>query len=468
MKYEGKILEYLDGSLSDSESAELLHGLSVSPEKRVILEQHLQLKDMVTSAQKPFAVPAELEQAMGRRFRAIALYNSELALGTASTVGGSGTSVIGSFFSKKSVRLAAAALLLLVFSSYLAITTSEVTSTTSPTNEGANSATVANNPTINSSQPSTTSNATSLTRSLEKSSVSSSESITRQDIRVNSTPKNIVANGQRNVATTLDGEGSTVVTNPETLENIGGTSVTYPIEMALVSSISTPRTEQSSQLTMNSVGEPRYLNPFTKKQDKSGVPILLRFELLLGQGYFRVSDGGPVEQTRIEPKPLLGLDYIASPYFSLGIEGSSAGIAKVIPSEVYSSSGNITRYVTSNTIEASNHWYARMMARFTVNPYDMFRIETSVGGGVALDETLTPLVAASLALTGSVSEKIGWSVGGSFAGTFSKVGAPVQSGDAPTKNEAMPVGYIQENAPLSTTLFSPSLTFRFGLRIKPW
>ena len=38
MNNEEKILDYMDGTLSESESGELLHSLSVSPEKRVVLE----------------------------------------------------------------------------------------------------------------------------------------------------------------------------------------------------------------------------------------------------------------------------------------------------------------------------------------------------------------------------------------------------------------------------------------------
>ncbi|HET9137451.1 MAG TPA: hypothetical protein VFO76_12520, partial [Candidatus Kapabacteria bacterium] len=67
MTAEERILAYLDGSLSESESAELLHQLSVSPEKRVVLEQHLKLAELNRLAQKPFEVPAELEEKMRRR-----------------------------------------------------------------------------------------------------------------------------------------------------------------------------------------------------------------------------------------------------------------------------------------------------------------------------------------------------------------------------------------------------------------
>src|SRR5688572_16697485 len=149
MKYEENILKYLDGSLSDSESAELLHALSVSPEKRVILEQHLQLKDMVTSAQKPFTVPAELEQAMSRKYPVIPMYSNELMVGATMAE----RSVITSFFARRSVRVGAAALLLLAFTSYLAVSSREKSSITEGSNTSAASVTsssIASEPSVGS------------------------------------------------------------------------------------------------------------------------------------------------------------------------------------------------------------------------------------------------------------------------------------------------------------------------------
>lgn len=468
MKYEENILRYLDGTLTDSESAELLHALSVSPEKRVILEQHLQLKDMVTSAQKPFTVPAELEQAMGRRFPAVALYNSEIALGPSSTVGSNGSSIISSFFSKRSVRIAAAALLLLAFSSYLAISTKDegaVLATQSATNL---TRTSSNNSTNFLSSSSTSRADISSTRPSESLIQSTASRATFDQGRAHSSERHTLYTDKRNISIIKDEGSNDINANAVTNLNNGGSAESYPLELALISSVGMPRVEPSASITMNSIGEPKYASPFGKKQDQLQVPVLLRFEYGMGQAYFRVNTADAVQNTRIESAPLFGVDYIASPYFSLGLEGGSAGIAQVVPSEVYEGTSNVTRYVTSNTIEASNHFYTRLMARYTINPYDMFHVETGIGAGVAFDENAVPLIAATAALSYDLSQKLSMSFGASFAGTFSKVAAPVQSGDIPANNEAIPVGYIEENTPSSTTLFSPSLTFRFGLRIRPW
>lgn len=470
MKYEENILKYLDGSLTDSESAELLHALSVSPEKRVILEQHLQLKDMVTSAQKPFTVPAELDQAMSRKYPVIPMYSNELMVGADLAE----RSIITSFFARRSVRVGAAALLLLAFSTYFAVSSRDGSGITesSKTPSGSVTSSTPSQPSVEPLSREAISN-TSNTISVDQPAKIFSSGVHNTTTTIRT--KNTVSSSH--VHTSLQ-EKNTAVATDHTLQvdesnhaissEANSTDASFPTELALISSISTPRTEPSASIARNSIGEPRYVDPFTKHDDGSSGPFLLRFEGVLGSTYFRVSEGGSVQNTRIEGRPLLGVDWIVSPHFSFGVEGSSAGIAKVVPTQVYKASENITRSVTSNTIESSNDWFGRAMLRYTFNPYDKFRLEASAGGGVAFDGAATPLVSASAAVTTSVTNWLGFSLGAAFAGTFSEVSTPVTSGVAPTGNSAMPVGYVTENAPSSTTLFSPSLTIRAGFRIKPW
>ncbi len=472
MKYEENILKYLDGSLTDSESAELLHALSVSPEKRVILEQHLQLKDMVTSAQKPFTVPAELEQAMSRKYPVIPMYSNELMVGAHLAE----RSVITSFFARRSVRVGAAALMLLAFSSYFALSSHNGSmvpagSETYSSNTTLNSAVSGSSlNTVVSREP--TSNTSSKTNTVEPTKTTASNvQHTNTTVRTKNVESSLQTNTslrEKNIAVANDTTVKVDEANHAMSSDANSTDASLPVELALISSISTPRTEPSASITRNSIGEQRYLDRFTKHDDGSSAPFLLRFEGVLGSTYFRVSESGSVQNTRIETSPLLGADWIVSPHFSLGVEGSSAGIAKVVPTQVYKASENITRSVTSNTIEASNDWFGRAMLRYTVNPYDKYRIEASAGGGVVFDGAATPLISASAAVTTSVTNWLGFSLGAAFAGTFSEVSSPVTSGVAPIENSAMPIGYITENTPSSTTLFSPSLTIRAGFRIKPW
>jgi hypothetical protein len=472
MKYEEKILEFLDGSLSDSESAELLHALSVSPEKRVILEQHIQLKDIITSAQKPIAVPSEIEQAMSRKFPIIPTYTNEVMTGSSIVE----RSVIKSFFQKRTVRYGAAALLLLAFSTYFA-----VSSRNSNVGDGSGGPeAVKNAPIVHSTDGSEMKVTPVEPSAYSSTSITTASSAVKNETVINNTahrashtttnPK-VITNtnlSQNNKVIGVDTDKEAVLPESSNTVNANANDVSHLTEIALISSVSTPRTDPSPSIARNSIGQPNYKDPFFKQSEPSNFPLSLRVEGVLGNAYFRVNEGGSVQSTRIETRPLLGADLIVSPYFSIGVEGSSAGIAKVVPSQIYKAEENITRSVTSNTIEATDDYYARAMFRYTINPYDMFRVETSIGGGVAFDGTTTPLVASSVAVTTSVSKWLGFSAGIAFAGTFSEVSSPVTSGVEHTQNKEMPIGYITESAPASTTLFSPSLTLRAGFRIKPW
>ncbi len=62
MQMEEQILDFLDGNLSAPQEEELLHRLAVSPERRTMLRQHLQVREMVGALAKKqqVAVPTAL------------------------------------------------------------------------------------------------------------------------------------------------------------------------------------------------------------------------------------------------------------------------------------------------------------------------------------------------------------------------------------------------------------------------
>lgn len=62
MTMEEQILEFLDGNLSGADEEELLHRLAVSPERRTLLRQHLQVREMVgvLARKQKLAVPGAL------------------------------------------------------------------------------------------------------------------------------------------------------------------------------------------------------------------------------------------------------------------------------------------------------------------------------------------------------------------------------------------------------------------------
>jgi hypothetical protein len=68
---EDTIIAYLDGHLNDTEGAELLHRVSVSPEIRQIFQEHEALRQVAFRAARNAAVPTELEESVFARVAAL-------------------------------------------------------------------------------------------------------------------------------------------------------------------------------------------------------------------------------------------------------------------------------------------------------------------------------------------------------------------------------------------------------------
>lgn len=64
MEFEEYVSAFLDGALSPSEETEFLHILSVSPEKRAMLHQHLGLRSMLAADARVASVPSHLDAAI--------------------------------------------------------------------------------------------------------------------------------------------------------------------------------------------------------------------------------------------------------------------------------------------------------------------------------------------------------------------------------------------------------------------
>ena len=69
---EDKIIAYFDGELSDADSAELLHLVSISPEIRDLFRQHEMLRELAHEATRSVMVSPEVESALFSRIEALA------------------------------------------------------------------------------------------------------------------------------------------------------------------------------------------------------------------------------------------------------------------------------------------------------------------------------------------------------------------------------------------------------------
>jgi hypothetical protein len=479
MTSEEKILSYLDGSLTDNESAELLHSLSVSPEKRIVLEQHIQLRDIAASAQRPFAVPASVEEELAAKIPVIARYNREMATGiiASSAVRQNfiirGAIAIGSFIVRYPAQVSTAALVVSLLGGYLFFSGSGTA-----TNQNTNIPNVINTPIQQASVNAPEKGSHELTSNNSSPALTGSV-IARPETRNPPGHHNTISSGTRSLhaASTTDHNVSFVNEKKEDMNssanNRSSSSVNSsdvpaaPLNSQQLAEVGFANSFRSENQNVHSInGGQQMMQPYGPRKSYSNVPLLIRGDFAMGQAYVRVNSSDASSTARVENQPILGLDYIASPYFSFGGEAGKAGISQVIPQTVVDQKSGVARVVSSNTIESSNHFFTRALVRYTPNPYDMIRLEASAGGGVAFYDGGVPLVAGSLMGTYSLSEVVGFSVGVLFSGTFTKT-ATSSGADQQSFQSDLPIAYVQQNTAASS-LFTPSVTFRLGLRIKPW
>ena len=507
MNTEEKILHYMDGTLNEPESGELLHSLSVSPEKRVVLEQHIKLRELTSLAQKPVPVPQALEANMAERFPAIAQYNREIGGGAViieqaarpSFIGRMAASVaafIGQYPVRTGFALAAASVI-----GYFALRgadqKADVALTDRPSRTSATTATTSNsgadlhkgnnisprdNTPANTSKASSSSNTfsvkhhsnradiSSLERSKVRSTVSSSEHLTpnqhnalpREDVQAKD---NDMQDAPVNVARIPDEKknGNTV--------NAINDNTNAVKDFAAITSVSDIRSEKNISFAENNIhGNRTEQNPFREKDENSGgFPFAVRFYGSLGGSFVNVHQNDAVVANRTEASALLGLDYIANPYVSAGIEGGNAAISQLITqSAIQSNVGglpSISRVVVNNAVTSSSQFYARAVVHYTFNPFDMIHFEGTLGAGAAFASKTAPLVSAALFAGYDLSSHVGISAGIAFAGAWT--GANAQQAAQQNLDSADPIGYVTVNH-ASATLFTPSYGLRVGLKVKPW
>src|SRR5579872_6839138 len=78
MTLNERILDFLDGSLPAEDEAELLHTLSVSPEKRDVLRDFMEQRSLFTRDSKTLSVPYAAEQRLWARIDSVTPAETEI------------------------------------------------------------------------------------------------------------------------------------------------------------------------------------------------------------------------------------------------------------------------------------------------------------------------------------------------------------------------------------------------------
>src|SRR5688500_16906636 len=112
MSVHDEILGFLDGTLPADAEAELLHRMSVSPERRSLLRSYFQQQSLIAQAESSINVPYDAEQGLWAKLDTI--MPPVAAIPAAMTAAPAAVSTAG-FFSKLSASSAALVAGLLLF-----------------------------------------------------------------------------------------------------------------------------------------------------------------------------------------------------------------------------------------------------------------------------------------------------------------------------------------------------------------
>ncbi len=514
MTTEERILHYLDGSLSEQESGELMHQLSVSPEKRVVLEQHIKLSELSRVGQKPFDVPPALEASLLARLPILA--ESEDAV-----VGGAYSNSTLSNASKFSflhlmkiypARFAMGAVVFLLSSAVLYwfvesnssvqpqsasdIRSSEqsVASTaSSPQNITANnSSTVANQPLSGSAVSSTVTKAFGEHSSTMQSSAPTSSSL-RNERAVRSSQDRSISNNAR-VVNNANRNNSIVKATKKTLTNTNSTETTTSNSNAgfadndqannnssnaggsLISSSDNIAQIPNSEVVYPDMSSTKFipssdnlthqrLNPFEKSTTDTKSRFALRASYGMGETFLYVPTGGTSYTLRTESSPVIGLDYSISPYFALGVEGGSSSILSLNSQSVTETPvpGGVTRITTQSATTNSTEWFARAAVRYCINPFDRIRYECSLEAGALVSRSASPMASIQALVGYGLNDALDVQFAALYSGVWTS--SNTTSTQSTATNPDGPTVYKVVNTPAST-IFSPAFTLRVGLQYR--
>jgi hypothetical protein len=352
MIVEDKILEYLDGSLGESESAELLETLSVSPEKRALLEEHLRLKDLFALGRKPFSVPIETERQLARRIPILGRYSDNLAPARWAFSG------VRRFIGARAIGLAvgAGAMLMLVGLGWysMSVTGSKVT-TAGKSLVRVSSSPVGEMSAANSAQP------TSQEFSSAASAISSPTAM-RGILKHRTILNNITRADLK----------SPIASAPQKEEEPSSDiAQVTPITSLRESSASIPNGRVPQTLSEIRMGEPDKLSPMT-----------VGSSLILDESYLPTLSTGPQHTLQKLLEDVM-MDYDLSPNFAIGIEVGEGMSSSLTNTQLTNPSADYTRVVNTVGVGGQTIYDAMLTFHYTLFPESEYQFRLGAAGGSA-------------------------------------------------------------------------------------
>ena len=453
MTLEENVLAYLDGSLGEAESAELLHTLSASPDKRAVLEEHLRLSGMLKLGSKPFAVPAAAERELATRLpflaetpRTVPFYAKPMLLltsaaATLAVVGGlwwnaSRDSALGHSNPPVAFReqgTASDPAANANYSTDIPASTGNRAATSSAKQGalGAN-ARVADAPLENARNAgSHRSGSNLLNREQAVRNTSTSQSADR------SAEAGLVA---RNGADLLQSNSSNEPT--PTISAVG-----LKAEAIRIPSVATPRT-----LHEIAFGVPDRLRPLS-----------IGASAMASGYYFPSLEGIAKSSPTLGMDPQLTVTYDVTQWFAFGVEAGYTQFGKVTNNFEFAPSFDGTEYsqVSYKTgVAGASTGYLRAALHFTLDPAAEYPIRIGAAGGYAFEGTAAPCAALSAGITRTLADDLSLDLDMVLSGLWST--QMDQSGPS-----IVGVTGIKYNSAQSQAPFTSAFGLRAGIRYRP-
>ena len=448
--FEENILAYLDGSLGGADRDEVLHAVSISPEKRALLDAHLRLGDLFTIVQKPISAPLQVQRDLASKVPVLAVklpYLAEPAVGRRSLMA-------------PWIVIATVALILggVWFGFDRSLRVQQPSASLFASQSAPMPQTVPSIKSFSAMNP-TTGNGTPEDNNFTSSKISGS-SLHKKGIPVRSelpsSPASVIPNDRpnRDAAPAMPADSIAQNSSPHLDENISSLAISQPTiafhnsRIAPVGYDIEKNEEHYSPFHFFVAGQTRYV---TKPKELSSHVI---------------DSGIGVTNNRFLPAGIeIGVDYELSPWLSAGLRGGSAAFLQLQPFP-YSVSvpgyPYLTQHITDASVNSTMAYWSGLALSYELNPQDQLHFAASVIGGAAFIAGLSPM--GMLELSGGYELSSLLSLRGSVSVDYSQVkpgSLPPSSG---TSSHAL--GIINQG-PGTGTLATTALGFSVGIFYHP-
>jgi hypothetical protein len=499
MNLEDKIIAYLDGTLDERSRAELLHTLSVSPEKRKLLEEHIKLREIISLGHKPASVPLLTERKLADRIPMLMQelpYLAEKSNRIAAPIIGTSTSYftllgrqVSSFFTSRLGQAVSLGSLALIggMSWYMARSNGDE-QLSSPKSEivqsqqgGSTNSTSLDNSHQTSSNEVVNSNGASVTdqaRNVNLSSTTSRVSVKHNRVEkatrsstsskneglTNNTPSASADDLSNSNAPGRDGLANSVTPNEPSTEDDAKSQIS-----------DSKNTDSQKPQEVNSVIDPKDLPPLplpSKDRNVTG-------RIVLQADYSSsVSVRPNVEQQKYETAsgigfPVFGAGYEFDNHWAIGAEVGKSSLSQQQQTvdKPRGSQGpmnspiSVNERVTYTTgVNDVNAYWTQATLRYTANPNDRLRWEVSVGAGAAFVEGISPMLSAGLATSYDLGEVVALTLGVTGRAAWLS-GLNAEDGASSTLSPGQATAVVSHR-PLTDDLFSSSIAGRVGIRFR--